>query len=180
MLLSLLLCAFACSPACSLHAPLSCDDYLKDAVRAKADSTLRSSRAVPHPSTDRALRRLTSEVRRDPVHSTRYGRQREVLCSMILLSPSLWATRRQHRTPQRNNKRNTKRAPRKERAKEDKKETQKRTRERKRTKPNKRRKRTHDTCPFQTQVYHRRVSISSALLGRGPHKNCKNDLDDQT
>ena len=42
----------------------------------KADSTLRSSRAVPHPSTDRALRRLTSEVRRDPVHSTRYGRQR--------------------------------------------------------------------------------------------------------
>ena len=42
----------------------------------KADSTLRSSRAVPHPSTTRALRRLTSEVRRDPVHSTRYGRQR--------------------------------------------------------------------------------------------------------
>ena len=43
----------------------------------KADSTLRSSRAVPHPSTNRALRRLTSsEVRRDPAHSTRYGRQR--------------------------------------------------------------------------------------------------------
>ena len=42
----------------------------------KADSTLRSSRAVPHPSTNRALRRLTSEVERDPVHSTRYGRQR--------------------------------------------------------------------------------------------------------
>ena len=42
----------------------------------KADSTLRSSRAVPHPSTNRALRRLTSEVRRNPVHSTRYGRQR--------------------------------------------------------------------------------------------------------
>ena len=42
----------------------------------KADTTLRSSRAVPHPSTNRALRRLTSEVRRDPVHSTRYGRQR--------------------------------------------------------------------------------------------------------
>ena len=42
----------------------------------KAGSTLRSSRAVPHPSTNRALRRLTSEVRRDPVHSTRYGRQR--------------------------------------------------------------------------------------------------------
>jgi hypothetical protein len=42
----------------------------------KADSTLRSSQAVPHPSTNRALRRLTSEVRRDPVHSSRYGRQR--------------------------------------------------------------------------------------------------------
>jgi hypothetical protein len=42
----------------------------------KADSTLRTSRAVPHPSTNRALCRLTSEVERDPVHSTRYGRQR--------------------------------------------------------------------------------------------------------
>ena len=45
----------------------------------KADSTLRTSQAVPHPSTNRALRRLTSEVRRDPVHSTRYGRQRQAL-----------------------------------------------------------------------------------------------------
>ena len=44
----------------------------------KADSTRRSSQAVPHPSTNRALRRLTSEVGRDPVHSTRYGRQREM------------------------------------------------------------------------------------------------------
>ena len=42
----------------------------------KAGSALRSSRAVPHPTTNRALRRLTSEVGRDPVHSTRYGRQR--------------------------------------------------------------------------------------------------------
>ena len=42
----------------------------------KADSTRRCSRAVPHPSTNRALRRLTSEVGRDPVHSTRYGRRR--------------------------------------------------------------------------------------------------------
>ena len=42
----------------------------------KADSTLRCSQAVPHPSTNRALRRLTPEVRRDPVYSTRYGRQR--------------------------------------------------------------------------------------------------------
>ena len=53
------------------------------ASHTKADSTLRSSRAVPHPSTNRALRRLTSEVRRDPVHSTRYGRQR-------------WLSRSQH------------------------------------------------------------------------------------
>ena len=45
----------------------------------KADSTLRSSQAVPHPSTDRALRCLTSEVKRDPVHSTRYGRRRKTL-----------------------------------------------------------------------------------------------------
>ena len=43
----------------------------------KADSTLRSSQAVPHPSTNRALRCLTSEVERDPVHSTRYGRRRQ-------------------------------------------------------------------------------------------------------
>ena len=43
----------------------------------KADSTLRTSQAVPHPSTNRALCRLTSEVGRDPVHSTRYGRQRK-------------------------------------------------------------------------------------------------------
>ena len=40
------------------------------------DSTLTSSQAVPHPSTNRALCRLTAEVRGDPVHSTRYGRQR--------------------------------------------------------------------------------------------------------
>ena len=44
---------------------------------AKAGSTLRCSQAVPHPSTNRALCRLTSEVERDPVHSTRYGRQRQ-------------------------------------------------------------------------------------------------------
>ena len=44
--------------------------------RCKADITLRSSRAVPHPSTIRALCRLTSEVERDPVHLARYGRQR--------------------------------------------------------------------------------------------------------
>ena len=35
----------------------------------KADSTPRSSQAVPHPSNNRAPCRLTSEVRRDPVFS---------------------------------------------------------------------------------------------------------------
>ena len=45
-------------------------------VAQQADSTQRSSQAVPHPSTNRALCRLTSEVGRDPVYSTRYGRQR--------------------------------------------------------------------------------------------------------
>ena len=46
----------------------------------KADSTLRYSQAVPDPSTNRALSRLTSEVERDPVHSTRYGRQQMFQC----------------------------------------------------------------------------------------------------
>ena len=48
----------------------------------KAGSTLRTSQAVPHPSTNRALCRLTSEVGRDPVHSTRYGRQRALKSRM--------------------------------------------------------------------------------------------------
>ena len=62
---------------------------------AKADSTLRSSQAVPHPSTNRALRRLTSEVRRDPVHSTRYGRQRTCCLQSALLlgGPSYHASK---------------------------------------------------------------------------------------
>ena len=53
-----------------------CGQASSAGILAKADSTQGSSQAVPHPSTNRALRRLTSEVRRDPVHSTRYGRQR--------------------------------------------------------------------------------------------------------
>ena len=40
----------------------------------KASSTLRTSRAVTHPSTIRAFRRLTSEFGWDPVFSTQYGR----------------------------------------------------------------------------------------------------------
>ncbi len=46
-----------------------------EVTMAKADSTLRTSRAVPHPSTNRALSSSTAEVARDLVHSTRYGRQ---------------------------------------------------------------------------------------------------------
>ena len=45
----------------------------------KANSTLRASRAVPHPSTDRAFRRLTSEFGWDRVYSTKYGRWRRHL-----------------------------------------------------------------------------------------------------
>ena len=56
---------------------ISHDIWILFSEYGKADSTLRSSRAVPHPSTNRALCRLTSEVGRDPVHSTRYGRQRK-------------------------------------------------------------------------------------------------------
>ena len=40
----------------------------------KVNGTLRASQAVPHPSTNRALRRLTSEFGWDRVHSTQYGR----------------------------------------------------------------------------------------------------------
>ena len=63
-------------PSSSLQ--LESDDlfiHIVGAYSGIAGSTLRSSQAVPHPSTNRALRRLTSEVGRDPVHSTRYGRQ---------------------------------------------------------------------------------------------------------
>ena len=103
--------------------------------QSKADSTLRSSRAVPHPSTNRALCRLTSEVGRDPVHSTRYGRQRR----------SCFASGVQ-RTAQSQNL-NTAIAA---------------------TWPRYRKKRIVSQQP------------PKLLLGRGPHKNCKNDLDDQT
>ena len=45
-------------------------------MKQKANSTLRASRAVPHPSTDRAFHRLTSEFRWDRVYSMKYGRWR--------------------------------------------------------------------------------------------------------
>ena len=40
----------------------------------KKGISTRDSRAVPHPSTNRALNRLTSEFGWDPVHLTEYGR----------------------------------------------------------------------------------------------------------
>ena len=43
----------------------------------KASSTLRTSQAVPHPSTDRAFGCLTSEFGWDRVCSTEYGRWRK-------------------------------------------------------------------------------------------------------
>ncbi len=70
----------------------------------KADSTLRTSQAVPHPSTNRALRRLTSEVGRDPVHSTRYGRPPATVLGApgftgVRLGASTWAQTRPARRP---------------------------------------------------------------------------------
>ena len=43
-------------------------------VHKKANGTRRTSQAVPHPSTIRALCRLTSEFGWDRVYSTQYGR----------------------------------------------------------------------------------------------------------
>ena len=55
-----------------------------EAVQKKASSTPRDSQAVPHPSTNRALRCLTAEFGRDPVFSTRYGRWRKINLNDIL------------------------------------------------------------------------------------------------
>ena len=60
----------------------------------KASGTLRSSRAAPHPSTNRALRRLTSEFGRDPVHSTRYGRWRQIGLPKNIPSDFVWPCRK--------------------------------------------------------------------------------------
>ena len=64
--------------ACKRKLEVQADGQRRRRTSEKASSTLRSSRAVPHPSTNRALRRLTSEFGRDPVHSTRYGRWRQL------------------------------------------------------------------------------------------------------
>ena len=61
----------------------------------KAGSTRGCSQAVPHPSTNRALCRLTSEVERDPVHSTRYGRQRNQWFTNVLAVKSFQIGARQ-------------------------------------------------------------------------------------
>ena len=50
------------------------DHPIKTLKFKKASSTQGCSRTVPQSSTDRALRRLTSEFGRDPVYSARYGR----------------------------------------------------------------------------------------------------------
>ena len=72
-------CGFCCSSTFFLIFLITCGLFWGKLMKRakKASSTLRASRAVPHPGTDRALRRLTSEFGRDPVHSTRYGRWRE-------------------------------------------------------------------------------------------------------
>ena len=58
-------------------------DASTNARHKKANSTLRASRAVPHPSTDRAFRRLTSEFGWDRVYSTKYGRWRKHLAKRV-------------------------------------------------------------------------------------------------
>ena len=68
------------SPLLSTWAPLPCSrlrDMSGSGAKKKASSTPRDSQAVPRPSTNRALRRLTAEFGRGPVYSTRYGRWRE-------------------------------------------------------------------------------------------------------
>ena len=67
----------ACTYCIHLLAPAAEQPWHAHPPDSTADSTLRSSQADSHPSTDRALCCLTSEAERDPVHSTRYGRRRK-------------------------------------------------------------------------------------------------------
>ena len=55
------------------------------------DSTRRTSQAVPHPSANRTLRRLASEVTGDSVHSVRRGRRPEGCAGLVwgVRSPGL-------------------------------------------------------------------------------------------
>ena len=74
------------APPLAIHpCALSTFNLVKTRICGKADSTLRSSQAVPHPSTNRALCCLTSMVERDPVHSTRYGRRRHLAIASCVL-----------------------------------------------------------------------------------------------
>ena len=70
-------CCVADSSQSAEHTRATCNTTKTDS--SKAGSTRGCSQAVPHPSTNRALCRLTSEVRRDPVHTTWYGRQQSLL-----------------------------------------------------------------------------------------------------
>ena len=67
----------ACTYCIHLLAPAAEQPWHAHPPDSTADSTLRSSQADSHPSTDRALCCLTSEAERDSVHSTRYGRRRK-------------------------------------------------------------------------------------------------------
>ena len=60
----------------------------------KAGSTQGCSRTVPQFSTDRALRRLTSEFGRDPVYSARYGRQRTLYLQLTQDLRSGWESQK--------------------------------------------------------------------------------------
>ena len=67
-------------------------------------STWAQTRPLVQPSTNRALRRLTSEVGRDPVHSTRYGRPPATVLGApgftgVRLGASTWAQTRPARRP---------------------------------------------------------------------------------
>jgi hypothetical protein len=59
----------------------------------KANGTRRTSQAVPHPSTIRALRCLTSEFGWDRVHSAQYGRWRKPRVARRLLGLFLKTSR---------------------------------------------------------------------------------------
>ena len=115
----------------------------KGAKNAKADSTLRCSQAVPHPSTNRALCRLTSEVKRDPVHSTRYGRQRH-----------------QAKTGQPTKRRRT--TPTNERARQ----TQRDQRARQQTKTNQSRRNTTHTTPNNDETPQSRSAVTAVRNDR--------------
>ena len=62
---------------CAAKCPIQIQNTIIQCIE-KAYSTPRGSQAVPHLSTNRALRCLTAEFGRDPVCSTRYGRKHKI------------------------------------------------------------------------------------------------------